>query len=248
MDELQALNKLYSSPEPPPKEVVQRQREILMNTIAAATTPDPQIPSRSRRRRVITLVAVPVAALSLAAAGWRVLHDEPSQTSSYACLADGVVAVLPNNGTNPIKACRTAWEDGAMVAGVTKAPPLTACIHSGGQVAVIEAKTTDACEVAGMEEWGGQADFETVGAAIRAVLVQFHDRFAATGNGCATEQEWRDALKGQPGMEEWTIDADQIEPNRRCYDVGDINPGDFTITLIGSPGDYSIGCDPRTGC
>ena len=248
MDELQALNELYSSPEPPPEPVVQRQREKLMTTIAATRTANPQISGRSRRRRVVTLVGVPVAAVALAAAGWAVLHEEPREIAAFGCVADGVSSVLPNDGTPPVEACRAEWESGNMLQGVTTAPPLAACISSSALIEVIVAESPDACEAAGMGEWTGQADYEAVGAAVRAVRVSFHDRYDATGNGCATEHEWRTALGAQPDAEAWTIDADPVEADRRCFDVGSIDPRDLTVTLIGVPGDYSIGCDPRTGC
>lgn len=248
MDELQALNELYSSPESPPESVVQRQREKLMTIIEATRTEDPQLPGRSRRRRVIALIGVPIAAVALAAAGWAVLQEEPREVAAFGCVADGVTAVLPNDGTPPVEACRAAWESGQMLEGVTTAPPLAACVSASAVIEVIVAEGPDACEEAGMGQWTGQADYEKVGAAVRAVLVSFHDRFDATGNGCATEQDWRAALGRQPGAETWTIDADQVEANRRCFDVGSIDPRNLTVTLIGVPGDYSIGCDPRTRC
>lgn len=248
MDELQALNELYSSPESPPESVIQRQREKLITTIEATRTADPQLPGRSHRRRVIALVGIPVAAVALAAAGWVVLHDEPREVVAFGCVADGVSAVLPNDGTPPLEACLAEWESGNMLEGVTTAPPLAACISSSALIEVIVAESPDACEEAGMGEWTGQADYETVGAAVRAVRVSFHDRYDATGNGCATEQDWRTGLGRQPGAEAWTIDADRVESDRRCFDLGSIDPGTLTVTLIGVPGDYSIGCDPRTGC
>ena len=189
-----------------------------------------------------------MVAVALAAAGWAVLHDEPREVAAFGCIADGVTAVLPNDGTPPVEACQAEWESGNMLEGVTNAPPLAACISSSALIEVIVAESPDACEQAGMSEWTGQADYATVGAAVRAVRVSFHDRYDATGNGCATEQDWRTALGAQPSVEAWTIDADQVEADRRCFDVGSIDPRKLTVTLIGVPGDYSIGCDPRTGC
>lgn len=248
MDELKALNELYSSPESPPESVVQRQREKLMTTIEATKAANPQLPGRSRRRRVIALLGVPVAAVALAAAGWAVLYEEPREIATFGCVADGGSSELPNDGTPPIEACRAEWESGNMLEGVTTAPPLAACISSSALIAVIVAEGPDACEQAGMSKWTEQADFESVGAAVRAVRVSFHDRYQATGNGCASEQDWRTALGRQPGAETWTIDADQVKADRRCFDVGSIDPRNLTVTLTGVPGDYSIGCDPRTGC
>lgn len=248
MDELQALEELYSSPEPPPESVVQRERQKLMTTIAATTTAEPEVPGRSRRRRLLMLLGAPVAAVALAAAGWSVLHEEPREVAAFGCVADGVTSVLPNDGTPPVEACRAEWESGHMLEGVTTAPPLAACVSSRGAIEVIVAESPDACEEAGMGEWTGQAAYEAVGAAVRAARVSFHDRYDATGNGCATELDWRTALGARPGAEAWTIVADPVEADRRCFDVGSIDPRDSTVTLIAVPGDFSIGCDPRTGC
>lgn len=135
-----------------------------------------------------------------------------------------------------------------MVEGVTTAPPLAACVNSRSSIEVIVAERPHACEEAGMGEWTGQRDYEAVGAAVRAVRVSFHDRYDATGNGCATEQDWRAALDSQPGAEGWAIEVEQVEPDRRCFDPGSIDPTTRTINIIGVPGNYSIGCDPRTGC
>lgn len=248
MDELQALTELYSSPEPPPESVVQRQREKLMTIIEATRATDRHPPGRSRRRRVVALIGVPVAVVTLAAAGWAVLRDEAREAAAFACVADDVTSVLPNDGTPPVEACQSVWEAGGMLSGVTTAPPLVACVNDSAAVVVIAADGPNACEAAGMGEWTGQPDYEAVGAAVRAVRVSFHDRYDETGNGCATEQDWRTGLGAQPGAEAWTIDVDQVEPGRRCFDVGSIDPTTRTVTLIGVPGDESIGCDPRTGC
>jgi hypothetical protein len=127
---------------------------------------------------------------------------------------------------------------------------LVACVHDSAVVVVvvIAADGPDACEVAGMGVWAGQPGYEAVGAALRAARVSFHDRYKATDNGCATEQDWRTALGSQPSAEAWIIAVDQIELDRRCFDVGSIDPATRTVTIIGVPGNYSIGCDPRTGC
>lgn len=202
------------------------------------------------RHRALRLLVVPAATLVLAAAGWVVLRHKSTDAAAFACVADGVTAVLPNDGTSPIEACRAQWESGAMLRGVTAAPPLAACVNDAGAVMVISGEAPDPCEAADMGEWTGQAEYEAVGAAIRAALVSFHDRFNATGNGCATEQDWRRALEDHLGPADvrWTVEVDQVEPDRRCFGVGSIDPTTMTVRLVGHPGNESIGCDPRTGC
>ncbi len=251
MDELQALKELFSSPEPPPESVVQRQREKLMTIIEATTAVNPgpqQRPRRPRRRRAVALIVAPVATAALAAAGWAVLRTEATEAHSFACVTDGVVTILPNDGTSPVEACKSAWESGAMIQGVTTAPPLVACVNEGGAVEILVDHGPDSCDSAGMGEWTGQAEYEAAGAAVRAALVSFHDRLESTGNACATEADWRAALREQTAVHGWTIEVNQVEPDRHCFDVGSIDPTTKTMTLIGHPGDDSIGCDPRTGC
>lgn len=214
-----------------------------------ASNPDPPRRSRrARRQRTIALIAIPVVSVALAAAGWAVLHGEATEAHSFACVTDGVVTVLPNDGTSPIRACQAVWESGAMVQGVTTAPPLVACVSDRGSVEILVYGGADSCQRAGMAEWTGQAEYEVAGAAVRDALVSFHERLEATGNACATEADWRAALREQTEVRGWTIEVNQVEPDRHCFDVGSIDPTTKTMTLIGHPGDDSIGCDPRTGC
>ncbi|MGH9186948.1 MAG: hypothetical protein ACRD0U_14200 [Acidimicrobiales bacterium] len=131
---------------------------------------------------------------------------------------------------------------------MTSAPPLVACVNDRAAVAVIEADGPSACESAGMGEWTEQPDYEALGLAVRTVRSSLHDRYNQSGNGCATEADWRSGVANQPAALEWTINVDQIEPDRHCYDVASIDPTTRTLSIVGVPGDYSIGCDPRTGC
>jgi hypothetical protein len=248
MDELQSLKAIYPEPSPPADPVVQRDRETLMRLIEEATDIGPTGESEHvRGRRAWKLLLAPPALALLAASGWVVLRHDATQAASFACVADGVTAVLSNDGTSPIDSCRSIWEAGAMHKGVTTAPPLAACVNDGGAVEVITADGPDTCEAAGMGEWAGQPEYEAVGAAVRAARLSFHDRYNATGNGCVTEQDWRTALEDQPGTQAWNIKVNQVKPDRHCFAVGLIDPTTRTITVVGFPGDYSIGCDPRTG-
>ncbi len=249
MDELQSLKALFPEPAPPAEPVVQRHREALMTIIDGATraSGDPGRPRRTRR--ALKLLVIPAAAL-LAAAGWVVLREEATEAAAFACVADGITSVLPNDGTPPIDACRALWEAGSMQSGRTTAPPLAACVNTAGAVVVIAAEKADACEAAGMGAWAGQAEYEVVGSAVRSALVSFHDRFKSTGDGCATEQDWRAALDDylQQSDVRWHLEVNQVEPDRRCFGVGSIDPTTMTVTLVGHPGNESIGCDPRVGC
>ena len=222
-----------------------------MTMIEEATSAAPAVrPGRRQRRQLTTMLAIPAATVVLAAAGWAVLRTESTEAAGFACVAGDVIAVLPNDGTPPVDGCRGQWEAGAMVRGVTEAPPLAACVDDSGSVIVIPATATDPCGGAGMGTWAGQAEYQALGAAIRSALVSFHERYQATGNGCASQQDWGTALEDRlgPAGDAWTMEADEVEAGRRCFGVGSVDPTTMTVTLIGHPGDYSIGCDPRTGC
>lgn len=254
-DELDLVRQVRPGAHGPTPELVARERNALM--AIAQGQGQSGTPASLRRRR---LWAVPVVALvvgATAAAGYVVLNREVDHIASFTCQAEGVTAVLPNFGTPPLDACARLWEEGVIVTGVTTAPPLVACITSLGSITVIERKGERACKDADMAPWEDEGDFEAVGTAVRTVLIRFHDRFQATGgfdgggNGCAKETEWRTELGGeltQAGLSQWKIDSDQVEEGRHCYDVGGIDPRTRTILLIGNSSDYSISCDPRTGC
>lgn len=247
MDELQALNELFSSVDAPSESVIRRQKERLMTTIQ---TDDNARQNHHRRR--MTGFAVVAATATLAAAGaaaaFSASQQEATEAAAFACVAEGTTAVLPNDGTPPLEACRSQWTAGNMVDGVTTAPPLIACVNAASAVEVIEGDGSAACLDAGLSEWAAQPAFEEMGSAVRDARIAFHDRYQATGNGCATEQEWREQLEDAAAASSWTIETDVIETGRECFDVASFDPTTRTVNLIGVPGDFSISCDPRTGC
>lgn len=205
--------------------------------------------SRSRRRRRLVAVgAAPVVVVALAAAVWAVGRSDAGRASSFSCVGPGATVVLPNDGESPVDACRALWAEGAVVPGVTTAPSLIACVEESGNVAVIESDGVEPCSAVDGVPWSEQPAYEAIGAAVRATRVEMHDRYLATGDGCATVADWRRGLGDQPGARNWTVTVESHEPAGRCFDVGTIDPVDRRITLVAVAGDHSIGCDPRTGC
>lgn len=259
MDELNALREFFSSADDPEAPVVQRQREKLMSHISAsaneldATTggaaPTPPTSIRpSKRRRIAALVGIPAAAVLLAAAGWAVFHTQAHEAYRFACQGADILTIMPNDGTPPVEACRQEWVKEAERTGTPVPSDLVACLDKNASVVVIKGTGTQDCAAAGMSKWTEQPEYEAAGRAVRAVLIGFHDRAIATGNGCATVAEWRSGLAKQSETKGWAVDVNQVESSRHCYDVDAIDPTAKTITLIGMPGEYSIGCDPRKGC
>lgn len=251
-EDLDILRVVRPPADGPDRALVERERNALM-AIIESSAEQSDTDRRRRRCRVAWMVPATVAVVSLtAAAGWAALRSEPARdTSGSMCVAEDVDAGFANDGTDPVEACRRLWEAGSMVSGVTEAPPLVACVSATGGVVVIEGADAQACERAEMASWTGGDDFSAVGDAVTAVRIGFHDRADATGNLCASEADWREHLGAafaERDLGEWTFDVNQVEPGRHCYDLGEIDPGERRIELIGVPGEESIGCDPRTGC
>lgn len=237
----------------PDRPLVERERNALMAIIEASRTEPTEADRRPRRRRITWMVPAAAAVVSLtAAAAWATLRSEPApEVHAFSCVSDEVDAGLGNEGLDPVEACKSQWESGSMKQGVTEAPPLVACVWSGGTIVVIEGADGQACEQAGMAVWAGGDDFTAVGDAVRDVRIALYDRAVATGNRCATEADWRDQLApalASRDLAAWTIESNQVEPDRQCYDVGSIRPSDHIVEIIGVPGDDSGICDPRTSC
>ena len=197
------------------------------------------------------LLAAPVAVIGLAAAGWAAFHSEPTQAQAFTCNSDASTVVISNDGRSPLEECKAIWASGTMGDGSTT-PELIECISEHGMVAVIIEESADACTAAGMSDWTGQQEYQEVGASVREARIAMHDHFQATGDGCATEQDWQtelgSRLRGRGSG--WTIESESTEPGRSCFALGslDLSTETVTITGVGAEDDYSIGCDPRTGC
>lgn len=204
---------------------------------------------RRRRRRRATVVAMPVVVLALAAAGWAVsLRGHATKAMSFSCESPGVTAIVPNDGTSPIETCRELWESGGMVQGVTTAPRLAACLLDSATVMVVEAEGDDGCAGVDGEPWADQPEYEAIGRAITDVRIGLHERYRKTGDGCATEGDWKRGLASSTAAEGWKIEVERTDPAHRCFDVSEADPTARRIVLLSSADDYSIGCDPRTGC
>lgn len=208
----------------------------------------PTLHTSRTRRRLIGLIVAPIAVGALAAAGWALLRTDATNALSLSCVSGDVTAVIPHDGTPPIQACTELWRNGAMEPDTTTAPPLIACVDDSSTVAIIEGTNPIACQDADLTVWQDQPAYEAAGAAITEARTQLHARFDATGNGCATQDDWQTLLSQQQGTNDWSITTDNTSANSRCFDIGTADPTTLTITLIPVPGDHSIGCNPRTGC
>jgi hypothetical protein len=248
MDELTALAVAYDADATDiDPETVARARRRLDEHLASAAFRQRRTPWRRAGRAGAGVAAVAL----LAAAGWTITQREVRSAAAFSCIAEGVTSVLPNDGTPPVEACQRAWEAGEMQEGVFTAPPLIACITEGAAVVVMAAEGKDPCGDAGMAPWSAERSFSAAGAAVRDARLALHEKADRTGDRCATEPDWREALRGSlegPALNGWTTDFDRIEPGRSCYGLSSVDPVDRRIVFSGAVGNDSLGCDPRHGC
>lgn len=113
---------------------------------------------------------------------------------------------------------------------------------------VVEAEGDDGCAGVEGEPWADQPEYEAIGRAITDVRIHLHERYERTGDGCATEEDWTTGLRSNSDTDGWTIEVERTDPDHGCFDVSEADPTSRRIVLQSSAGDYSIGCDPRTGC
>lgn len=264
MHELDDVRALYAPATTPDPAGINRQREQLMTTIqestGASADHDGQpaaehdlsdLASRRRWRiaRRAALIALPIAAIGAAAAAVMIPDRAPStEGQSFGCISDEVVTVLPNRGISPVEQCADVWKQGDMVAEVTSAPPLVACVNKYGGVVVLEGTSNDDCTTKSMSGWEGEASYLAMGRVLTDAHIQLIDERAASGDHCVSIDQWKDAIFDAGGSEDWTFEVNDDDASPRCYNVDARDPEAGTVLLTGAPTGESLGCDPRVDC
>lgn len=147
------MKELLSPPSPrdlPPARLNLR-KEALMREIRK----EHDQPTYRKRRRRIALVLVP--ALLLGAATTYVLRQPDEVVAAgIGCYdapndADSNVTIVGTTGADPVAVCRELWERADVGKSAGSAPPLVACVNSGGAVAVFPSEDEDLCSDLGLQ-------------------------------------------------------------------------------------------------
>ncbi|HVF52353.1 MAG TPA: hypothetical protein VNC78_01975 [Actinomycetota bacterium] len=109
-----------------------------------------------RRRRRIAAVLVPAALLSVAATSYAVLNSDEVVASGIGCYgsvseSDSDVAIVSTTGGDPIRVCEDLWARGDIGTSSENVPAMTACINSGGAVAVFPTGDNEVCTHLGLQ-------------------------------------------------------------------------------------------------
>jgi hypothetical protein len=108
-----------------------------------------------RKRRRLAAVMLPAALLSIAATGYVILKADEVVAAGIGCYdaatEDANVAVVSTTGADPVKVCTELWARGDIGSSPDNVPAMTACINSGGAVAVFPTDEDDVCTRLGLQ-------------------------------------------------------------------------------------------------
>jgi hypothetical protein len=126
----------------------------LTESSARLAAPLPSSHEKRTGRRWATLALVPALLLLGAAAYAIVTRHAEDVVNGIGCYAAASVTanttVAQADGRNPVAICEGLWKQGAVVAGVTKAPPLIACVPAKGGAVWVFPGRSDTCQRLGL--------------------------------------------------------------------------------------------------
>lgn len=192
----------------------------------------------TRRRRLLALLAVPVAG-ALAASGWALANRQASQvTAGIGCYASpslqASAAIVDATGASPTAVCAQLWQAGAVAGHVTTVPPLTACVlPHGGAVGVFP---DTSCDRLGLQAL--PAGYASAAKTYAAMIDRLVDELGQSGaTTCVGEGEAvtlvEEALRDY-GYTGWTVGAEGFTSMTPCA-VFDPDPEDHHVTVSGQP-------------
>jgi len=114
-----------------------------------------QRPTYRRRRRRLAAILVPAALLGIAATSYVILKSDEVVAAGIGCYdaADegANVAIVSTTGEAPVQVCKELWARGDIGSSPGEVPTMTACINSGGAVAVFPTSDDDVCTRLGLQ-------------------------------------------------------------------------------------------------
>jgi len=172
-----------------------------------------------RRRRRVTLIAVPVVLLALAATGFTTyaLTREPTQLESIGCFdraaLEANTTIVSADGRHPADICREIWASGGM--GRTEPPSsLAACVLDTGAVGVFPGRSGTCARLGLADLPASYAREARRFSALRDALVA---RLGEEGTGtslpkgpCIGERDARAIVREEldvRGFDDWSIEV-----------------------------------------
>jgi hypothetical protein len=234
-----------------PTDRLSQRREHLLSELSrlrpAAVTPPP-IASRQRPRRRrgwAALVLAPAALLILGAAAYVIVARHAEEVvNGIGCYASPSLgantAVAQGDGRAPVAVCEALWRQGAIVSGVTQAPPLVACVPAKGGAVWVFPGDSRTCGRLGLAPLpGGYQSAARNFAAMRNDLDRQFGRQACRSYESARELVRR--VLDAHGLEDWRVQdvsgagGADFSSDRPCATLS-FDPGSKTVILVAGPG------------
>jgi hypothetical protein len=237
---------------------VSQRREHLLRELScpkpAAVPPLMGSRQRTRRRRGwAAFVLAPAALLILGAAYTIVARHAEEVVNGIGCYATADLgantAVAQGDGRAPVAVCEGLWRQGAVVSGVTQAPPLVACVPvKGGAVWVFpgDSRTCGRLGLAPLPR-GYQSAARDFAAMRNDLVVQF-GRQSCRSYESARELVWR--VLDAHGFDDWRVQDDSgaggvdFSSDHTCANLS-FDPGTKTVILVAGPGLTSASWGPK---
>lgn len=187
------------------------------------------------RRRWIGLVLVPAAVMVLAAGAYAIMTPDPMDVvDGIGCAAtaklESDLTVVAADGRDPVEVCVELWEDGVVVAGVHRAPPLVACTTPDSAGVWVFPGDEGTCGELGMGPLPG--GYGQAAAQYGPMREELYRRLYASGSDCLEPNETRTLTRevlDEHGFTGWVIEDLGIGP---CVGTVALDPPRRTATLI----------------
>lgn len=204
-------------------DLLERVRSDLMTTITKGVEEETERPLRRRRRWAIPIAAVAVSAT--AAAGWAVMQDSSSSTTTIRCPENTIIDAVTGN---PVADCSDTWTG---IHGSEPVPSMVAYDDGRGGVHVLLG--SEAVPDGYVALPGGSYQDTT--------LIELKDALNDVGTGlsarCVDEKTARDITRRELdrlGLTDWTIQVDSAsrDGSTTCVEFLDLKRNQQQVQLM----------------
>lgn len=215
-------------------------------------------PTYRRRRRRLAAVLVPAALLGIAATGYVLLQPDEVVAAGIGCYdaatEDANVAIVSTTGADPVQVCRELWQRGDIGSSPAEVPVMTACVNSGGAVAVFPTGDEDICTNLGLQDLPeGYRRAARRFVKMRDAVIDEMYEVATAGpatqrNACLSEEQSLEIARGvlaEHGFDDWSAEvATGDYEGRECANLAGFDDKEKKVLIIPSFRDEGIDPDP----
>jgi hypothetical protein len=214
-------------------------------------------PTYRKRRRQLAAILLPAALLGVAATSYVILRSDEVVAAGIGCYDSpnegGNVAIVSTTGEDPIAACKKLWERGD-IGSPGEAPAMTACINSGGAVAVFPTSDDEVCTRLGLQELpeGYREEAERFVKMRDALIAEMYEEATAGSaterNACLSEDQSLQIARrilAEYGFDDWSAEVHSGDyEGRECANAAAFDDKEKKILIIPTFRDEGIDPNP----